>query len=272
MNFMKKLIISIISIVLLTGTVLADGQSDILKQAILLYKSANYQACQKEMQKIILNDPGNIIAHYYLAISSAALHNNDGAKKEYNSVISLDPNSQLASYAKLGLSYIEIPENVPEKISMKKEVDWAASLHQQGLNDRLSQSGPTQSYKDWTNKQESQNIDDKMATKNETSKQTNSSTPSQEEIAHAMAVLSKAGLNQNADPNMMQLNALIGGNGGVEYGMGNNSMNMLPLMMMYQNSGNGKNPDPEAIQMILSNMMMGSMNSMNFNSGNNQNY
>lgn len=236
---MKILLTAMISIFLFAGAAFADAPQEKLKQAVLSYKNANYHECQQRMQEIVSNDPGNMLAHYYLALTDVQLHNNNGASKEYNSVISLDPNSQLASYAKLGLSYLEIPKNTVDKPPVKTE---------------------------------SQNIEAPKTVKAEIVKQTANSTPSQDEVAHALEVLSKSGMNQNMDPNMMQMNALMGGNGMMGYGMGNNnSMNMMPLMMMYQNSNNSNHPDPAAMQTILSNMMMNSMNSTNFNNNNNNN-
>ena len=83
--------------------------------------------------------------------------------------------------------------------------------------------------------------------------------PSNDEIANAVKTLAKLGINPLAgmtgaytNPEMMQMNMLLGSNTNNEYGT-NNSMNMLPLLWM--NSQNGQQMPPELIQTMMMSQM-----------------
>ena len=81
--------------------------------------------------------------------------------------------------------------------------------------------------------------------------------PTNEEIANAVKTLAKLGVNPMGsmvqpamyqNPEMMQMNMLLGNNT-----QSYNNMNMLPLLMMNQNSR--ENMSPEFIETMMMNQM-----------------
>ena len=96
---MKIFIISLACVLLMNGIALADTSSKAFQSAVFLYKNGNYTGCIDSMTKIIKNDPGNALAHYYLAISFTQIGDSEKATMEYKTVLSLAPNHQLESYA-----------------------------------------------------------------------------------------------------------------------------------------------------------------------------
>jgi tetratricopeptide (TPR) repeat protein len=267
---MKKILISLMLIISLAAGVHAKGQSPLVKEGIKKYKQGNYLSTIEIMDKVIKDDPGNALAYYYMAISYVQTGNNDKATECYNSVISLDPNSSLGNYSMIGISQInpedvkeELPENsnsdsgvVGELYSQKVKDDLNARnlrfLIEKINNDKTIEPSEYRKFEDFTPKNKSFN-----------------NKPSGEEIANALHVLSKAGLDLtrgnsyaglNINPEMMQLSLMgnaYGGNGQ------NNSMNMLPLLMMMQaQPGNENKFDPQFLQQMITSMMMPSMMDM----------
>ena len=86
---MKRFIISLVCILLIDGIAMADAQQKDLKTAVLYYKDGNYTGCIDIMDQIVKADPGNALAHYYLAISYVQIGQSTQANKEYKKVISL---------------------------------------------------------------------------------------------------------------------------------------------------------------------------------------
>lgn len=298
MIFLMKrfFIISIFCTFLAAIPVFAKENSGYFKSGVFQYKSGNYAGCMQIMKDITAADPGNALAHYYLAISYTQLGEKEQASKEYSKTVTLNPGSVLASYANQGLKNLgssastiggssetlpSIPlPSPPTAITSTPGASPEKGFMSDKVKDILMEKKLNGVINDVNNKG---SVDSSKLQKIE--KLNKSEAPSNEEIVQALRTLSKAGLNpvqgmmnqQNINPEMMQMNMLMnsmgGGNmnNGMNIGMNNyNSMNMLPLMMMSQNSGDGnKNIDPQLMQTMITNMMIPNLNS--FSNNNNEN-
>ncbi len=257
---MKKFLITLILFISMMSSAFADDYQKQLLRGIQAYKEGDYLGTVQVMEKIIENNPGSMLAHYYLAISYVQIGKPDEAKIEYDRVIFLDPNSQLAGYAELGKERLN-PEKEKEKNeSVNKFLqDAEINIFSENVEEGLKQR-KLRYIIDNANKRREITPDEFKKFKDFTPK---SSVPTREEIAQAYQTLSRAGLNPRQNygfnPEMMQMSMLgasLGGNTGGPANSGN-SMNMLPFLMMMQNRQD--KIDPEFMQSMISNMMMPDM-------------
>ncbi len=272
---MKKTIISLILLIFLASPALADKPNALLLQGVKNYKNSNYLGTIQIMKKVIKQNPGSIIAHYYAAISYVQIGKAGKAETEYNIVISIDPNSQLAAYSELGKKQLHPEKNktgAPGSDLKKSSKNVYSNDVEKGIKQRNL---------DFIKEQVNNNkkIDPSEYKKFEdfTPKKSSNAAPTSKEIANAYETLSRAGINPSSpktgfNPQMMEMNMLtssLGGMGGGRSG-GGNSMKMLPLLMMLQNQQGAKNKvNPQFMQSMLSNMMMPDMTSLY---GNDKNY
>lgn len=229
-----------LSLILLCGNVFAASDFDAqLKIGMDKYKKGDTKACLKIMETLSKEDPVNSYVNYYMAISYAKLGETKEAKNAYEKVIMLNEHPTLVSYSRKGLANIDNSSAVKKKLE-RAEVSKIAK--------------PS-----------------RVANK---PLKTNNDVPTDEEIANAIKVLKKAGiLNVNVGVNnpygsmgmpqnndLMQMNMLMGGMGGSK----NKGMDMMPfLMMQAQNKdGNQKNITPEIMQVMMNNMMLDGMTSL----------
>jgi hypothetical protein len=289
-KLMQKLIISILCMLIMTGSVYAKANLSGFRQGIQQYKAGNYVGCMQAMQDVIRNDPGNAVARYYLAITYVKLGNKDEATKEYNNVISLNPESKLIEYAKLGLSYLSgtatpgtpatpstpgaTPESLPQINVPGDKNDFMSdkvkdSIREKGINKIINDANSK-------NGQVDPNVLRKLD-RFPNKKSENTVTPTKEQVAQAMQVLSSvgmSGMSQNINPEAMEMNMLMSSLGGQNMngmngsGYGYNPMSsMYPMMMMSQ--GSDQKMDPELMQTMITTMMMPNMTQMS--GGNNDN-
>lgn len=99
---LKNVLISIILCLFLTSFAPADEVKERLIEGIKQYKEGNYLGAIQTMEKIIVSDPGNALAHYYSAISYVQVGDTLRSQIAYDRVISISPNSQIARYAEIG--------------------------------------------------------------------------------------------------------------------------------------------------------------------------
>jgi len=274
---MKKIIISLlISFVAVSSAFADSADNSKVKQAIMYYKRGSYTDAMQTLEAVTAKDPGNAVAHYYLGMSYVQIGITDKAQKEYESVLSLVPNTQLSSLAQTGINNINPPSADDPNAGIKPTETKQTGFFSDGAKEILEKNkinnvikslnegkdANPSVYKDMKNYEKGLN------------KSMNTTSPSQEEIAQAMQTLSKAGINPTGsynpytqmNPEMMQMNMLMGSMGG---GNNNNSqMNMMPLLMMMQN-GQNSNVDPQLIQSMMSSMMMPDMMSIYGNNNNN---
>jgi len=273
---MQKLIISILCIFIITGSASAKGISK-FKLGVQQYKSGNYIGCSETMKDVVNADPGNAVAHYYLAISYVQIGNKNEAIKEYNNVISLNPKSGLINYAKQGLNYLGAPapatpeaKSQPQITNIPKEtVDFMTdkvkdTMREKNLNKVINDANSNSGQVDSGTLKRLDNFSNKKS---------ENKTPTKEQVAQAMQVLSEAGMSQSYNPEAMEMNMLMNSLGGQNtngYGYGYNPMaNMLPMMMMAQQGGNQK-IDPQLMETMMTTMMMPGM--MQMSGSNNDNY
>ncbi len=280
---MKKLVVSLLIVFFAVSSVYADSTK--LRQAIRYYKSGNYIGAMQALQELTAVDPGNALAHYYLGMAYVQIGSSDKASAEYDSVISLAPNSQLATFAQTGKTNLNPTPETP--VTDPFPVDNGVKLMKDFYSDqafkKLQENKINNVIKNLNDNKEV-NPDLYEQIKDFTpgnKKSSNQTAPSQEEIAQAMQTLSKAGINTAAsynpymqnmqmNPEMMQMNMLMssmgGGNGNMQQ---SNPMSMMPMLMMMQNGQGNSKIDPETIQSMVTSMMMPDM--MNIYQNNNNN-
>lgn len=226
--------------------------------AIKMYKNKNYTECLQVMHEVVEDDPSNVLAYYYIAISQARLGDTEKAKEAYQRVIDLNTSSQLSKFAQNGLECLSDSSKCKSEFSMdpsKKAMDNVNSQMEerkiQMVKDIINQKQNIQEvpieymrdFKDFSNP------------KNQI--QNKSEIPTKEEIADALDTLRRAGY-QNYLPQpamnaeMMQLNMLNSLNA-------NNTTNPMAGFMPYMmNSENASQLDPQLMQtMMMSSMMNG---------------
>lgn len=301
---MKKIIISFICAILISGSAFAKAQPSKLRMGIMEYKKGNFIGSMQTMQDVVAADPGNTLAHYYLAISYVKVGKVEDAKKEYQKVITLNPSSEMAYYANLGLQNLNpdataaapgsppaaptgspsSPAIVPPVMSNVK-VSSPGEFMSQQVKDTLLEKNINSVIND-VNQKGSTDPARLKKIENFSKNKSENSAPSNEDVLKAVEILSQAGLNvnvnpaqamnpyQNLNPEMMQLNmmmGMMGGNNNMGNGMNSNSMNMMPLMMMLQNPESAKNMDPQLMQTMITGMIMPDMFSLTNNNNNNNN-
>lgn len=289
---MKKILVAIFCVFISTASVFAINR---YQEGIKHYKSGNYIGSMEAMKQVVSSDPANLLARYYLAVSYVQLGFKDEAKNEYENIIKLNPNSQVANYAKKGLEYLgespATPSTLPEPPKPSTETGTKVTPPVQNqISDQAKEkliNQKLQNVLDNVNKNKQVDptiLKDINDLTNKKSQNTESQGPTAEEIVQAIRILQQAGINQNVatnsynpqaiNPELIQMNMLMSsmnGMGGMNGMNGNNNnnnfMNMLPMLMMQGQNG-GQKIDPQMMQT----MIMGSMMpNMMLNSGNNDN-
>lgn len=248
MNF-KKLIIglAIFSFITAQTVCFAQQTSDsAVKGLINQYKAQNYLGCIYASDNIIKNNPSNIFAYYYKGLAYIQLGKKDEAQKAFDQVITLNSNSTLVEYAKKANACMTSPEECEKYGKETNELEQFIKSNK--FYDKAVQAEVNKKKLDRIR----ENINDELGPKK-------GEMPSNDEIANAVKTLAKLGINPLAgmtgaytNPEMMQMNLLLGSNTNNEYGI-NNSMNMLPLLWM--NSQNGQQMPPELIQTMMMSQM-----------------
>ena len=297
----KKIILFLLVLFLFTNTTLAFD--NITTEGIRAYKSGNILKCKELMEKSIeknQKDKNNkesfAMANYYLAITHARISDAEEAKKYYNEVISLNTDPNLVLAARKGLQCLDDtdclnkPLNAPPK---SEEEDFFMNEDGTGINMDAIKNISEESEKklneyrlkrvkemtnqtgeaDYMEVEKLEDFSPMPSRPREFKKKSDSliSNPTDKDIANAVRVLSKAGLlNVGVNPNtiaytginndLMQLNAMFSQ-------PGQNQYDMLPLMLMYQQQGqNGSNKiTPEAMQIMINNMMTPDFSSLDSN-------
>lgn len=263
---MKKILIILTIIFSLNSSVFAaDEYQELLIKGIQNYKKENYLGTIQVMEKVVEDNPGSILAFYYLGMSYAQIGKTGQAKNAYNKVLFIDPNSQIAAYAELGLERLQ-PEKLQEK--QKQSNEFMEKIQNNYYTENVEQNIKSRKLKYIIDQVNSNREIDHSNIKNfEDFTPDKSSKPTPEQIAQAYQTLKSAGLNIGQglgqgvgmfNPEMMQMSMLAASMGG---GMGKQSgnMNMLPFLMMMQNQNGQKNIDPDFMQTMISNMMMPDM-------------
>lgn len=116
---MKKRLLAIITMMFITS-VIATANAATNKEvanAIKLYKNGNYAECYTNLKDYVKKDSSNVIAYYYLAMSSVQVGQNNEAVSNYQKVLNLAPkNSNIYRYATQGKICIETPDKCEKAI------------------------------------------------------------------------------------------------------------------------------------------------------------
>lgn len=259
---MKKYFI-LLTALLLVGTNSLAAQTPSLSVAIQKYKGENYVGCIQDTQDITKKDPSNALAYYYMAISYASIGKKEDAISAYDKVIALATNETLLEYAQRGSSCMSDPEGCK-----KKEANIDNDL------DRFIRSGESFSKSTTDKLREIQIQQMKDAINKEVDKaktDSRSEVPTNDEIAEAVKVLARAGINPVAqnpylqaqqamyqNPEYMQLQMLMGNNSN----NGNDFMNgMMPYFLAQQQNKDSKsNMSSDMIRSMMMSSMMGNIN------------
>lgn len=270
---MKRVVLTLIMIALLSSSTFAGQMEDKISDAISLYKSGNYSECIKNLNTIIGQDASYPVAYYYLGLCYAKTNNKTLAIKNYDKVIAMNSDKSLKSMAKAAK-------------------DCLGTSGFTGLDAQLSISKNSQAEKFLTPeiKKEVQPQPTNLETKKQLTKTTKpEKMPSNDEIGAAIMTLKKAGLwngqainsqtpiqnNEDSQKKQQELMAkmymqqmtqqmnnpaylMMGMNGNNNNnGMGmNNMMNMLPFMMNNQNGDNNPAMNQQFIQTMMMSQMM----------------
>lgn len=231
---MTKKILSILIVLLMSTTCAfaADYHQTLtpeVTKAIKDYKAGNYIGCMQGLYTYLRSGEHNFknqLALYYMGMAYIKTGNTEKATTYYNLVKNLNPNNTLGQYADKGLVCIHDPENcylnvTEEDIKAAKKPVYESDLDKfinapygNGLSadlnkelerkrvERLRKEMNTdqeinkfdfQNFRNFTNKK-GQILRDKI----DGLKVASNSTPTDEEVLHAIKVLNAAGLNNIA--------------------------------------------------------------------------
>lgn len=264
--------------------------------AIKKYKRGNYTGCLQDCQNIVQSHGTNAVAYYYMAMSYVQAGKKDEAINAYSMVLSLRPSSQLSEYAQTGKRCLETPDrcrlvtNVVSAPSTTPDIDKLIAspyfespavrqdLRQKQLNSIKNDINSDKELDDYSfrklNKVDPNNLiaqakpsDAEVVAALKTLKDAGISPYSQQTLAPtgetgadstAAVVNPYAQMNNYQNPELAQLNLLMGDNG--QSGNKNNAMlDMLPYMLSQGKNGAG-NYSPQVVQSIIMNSMMTDVN------------
>ena len=261
---MKKLFL-VLAIIIFTGTNICDAapiMTDKTNAAIKMYKKKNYTECLQVMHEVVDEDPSNVLAYYYIAMSQARLGDKTKAQEAYQRVIDLNTSTQLYNLAKNGLDCLDDATKCksehtidPTKQAMEavnkqleeKKIDTVRDIINSKQNIQEIPIEYMQEFKDFSLPQ------NQIHNKSE--------APTKEEIAQALDVLKRAGyqnyMPQPAmSPEMLQMNMLNAMNNNNTQNTMNPMANFMPYMM---NGQMASQMDPQFIQTMMMSSMMNSV-------------
>ena len=125
---MKRFFIAL-AVIIFTATNMAQAapvSNAKTNSAIRMYKNKNYTECLQVMHEVVSDDPSNVLAYYYIAISQARLGEKTKAQEAYQRVIDLNTSTQLSNYAKNGLECLEDSNKCKTEFNMvptRKAID-----------------------------------------------------------------------------------------------------------------------------------------------------
>ncbi len=242
---MKKQILLLLSVMICSVSLCAveakTSATPAVNAAIKLYKSGNYSASYTSLKEIVAKDPSNALAYYYLAITAVQLGRKSEALENYDKVLLLSPEGQLAKYAQKGVVCINDPSKCHE----------AAATFTESAEDRFIKgafgSGFSEKAKSQYEKNKIENLMREMNGKNDLAPQKfkdyrdfSTEVPTNDEIVAALRILQRAGLNNN----LSDLSMITGNRYANDYAM----LNML-------NGHNDSALNQQMIQSLLTNQM-----------------
>lgn len=290
---MKKRLLSILLISgLMISCLAADASTKYnqqIKYAISKYKVRNYTGCIQDLTPIVKKDPSNVVAYYYLANAYMQIGAKDKASENFEKVISLNSAPMLTSYSlqakycmnsgercdykRLNSSQTsEMAKNPEEYVKALFQKQEGTELDQEKVEiDRLIKG----KYPNNIHPEANRVIIDTMLNKQKqdmNSTYNKSEAPTNDEIAEAVKVLARAGINPfQMNPGQQPINpaaysqnneyanlAMMFGNNQSQNN--NNYMNMLPFVLQQAQQGGNKQMTAEMVQTMMMSQMMPDFN------------
>jgi len=243
---LKKFVLGLTILGLMTAQTacMADNVPDsVIRTLVGKYKAQNYTGCAQMSEDIIKKNPSNIYAHYYKGLAYMQLGKTEQATEAFEKVEMLNSNPTLVKYAQRGIACLQNPEDCAKYDQTNSELD--KFIKSNKFYDKSVQSEVNKKKLDRIK----ENINEELGPNKK------SEMPTNDEIAQAVKTLAKlginpmAGMNANyANPEMMEMNMLLGNNTQT-----NNGMNMLPMLLMNQNGV--QKMSPELIQTMMMSQM-----------------
>lgn len=226
-----------------------DAPDAALRAMVAQYKSKNYLGCFQSTENILKKNPSNSYALYYQGLVYAQLGKKDKAIEAFDKVEALKGNPTIVKNAKIGKACMTSEEECAKYAEVGDDLD--KFIKSNKFYDSSVQSEVNKKKLDRIR----QNINEELGGKK-------SEMPTNDEIANAVKTLAKVGFNPMngmntaafQNPEMMQMNMLLGNSDSQNNGMNNN---MLPYLLMGQNQNGNQKMPPELIQsMMMSQMQM----------------
>ncbi len=245
MNLKKFVLgLTILGLMAAQTACMADNVPDsVIRTLVGKYKAQNYTGCAQMSEDIIKKNPSNIYAHYYKGLAYMQLGKTEQATEAFEKVEMLNSNPTLVKYAQRGIACLQNPEDCAKYGQTNSELD--KFIKSNKIYDKSVQSEVNKKKLDRIK----ENINEELGPNKK------SEMPTNDEIAQAVKTLAKlginpmAGMNANyANPEMMEMNMLLGNNTQT-----NNGMNMLPMLLMNQNGV--QKMSPELIQTMMMSQM-----------------
>jgi len=228
--------------------------------AIAKYKQKNYTGCIQDLKPIVEKDENNVIAQYYLGIAYAQLGMKNEARTAYQKVVDSDSDVKLVDYSKKALACLDgRPECSPDYVDKNAPVDDDMTVFIK--SGKFMHDDVMHQVQEKSLEKQKDRINNDMMPDAENYKYINDASgaePTNEEIANAVRVLAKVGLNPfsvnnfNAagytNPQLAQLGAIMGNTGT------NNAMSAYLPYIISQGSQN-----PETAKQMMQTMMMSQM-------------
>ena len=261
---MKRFLIAFLMIMFICGGY-ANAKSYYNEQtssAIKMYKNRNYTECLQVMHDVVEEDPSNVLAYYYIAISQARLGQVGKAIEAYERVIDINSSTQLSNLSKNGIECLQDSSKCKTELNVdptKKAMD---AVNQQLEEKKIDTIKNIVNQKNNVNEVPSEYLNglkDYSLPKNQ--EQNKSAVPTNEEILAALDTLKRAGYQSYMpQPAMTQemmqmsmLNSLNGNNNQNYY----NPMGFMPYMMTGTDTSQ---IDPQVMQTMMMSSMMNGIN------------
>ncbi len=244
--------------------------SSSMYEAMNKYRQKNYVGCVQDTKRMIDNGKPSDLAYYYQAISYARLGMANEAKEAYTKAAEVSKNKAIINYANQGLQCINNPSSCDDSGLDEKDISVFIKsgkfLHpevEEALQKQASERVKAEINSG--NKLDEQDL--KYLNMNDLNQ--NPLQPTDKEIADAVRTFQKLGINpfsggysnlalsQNADSNLIQMNAFLNRNNNND----NNLMNLIPLLVSMQKQGqNSSGMGKEMVQAMLYNQMLPNLN------------
>ena len=240
---MKKNLLIILGLIILASTCQVyakNSASTELTNAIKTYKSGDYSDCYSKLEQILKNEPGNALAYYYMAMTSAQIGRKEEAISNYDKAIALtSANNNLSRYAKKGKRCLETPDKCNETLYDSLDDEFI----QNELGPKFSEEVKSDLERlKIENFMREMNRNENIDPKEFKNFKDFSSVPSNDEIVAALRILQRAGLSNMMSNNYADLSVLTGTNqqnSSIMNFMGNSSMNPMLIQALLTNNIQG---------------------------------